>query len=108
MLAALFTRSSLAPPPPCKKAETGRCPAPKSPGARIDCAGLECQRPPAMSDQSQRRPARTSELLEPVHMGKAPETVGFWTVYLVLFLRIMAVISLGKGLYHWGAVCGVG
>jgi Family of unknown function (DUF6163) len=61
-----------------------------------------------MSDQSQRRPARTSELLEPVHMGKAPETAGFWTVYLVLFLRIMAVISLGKGLYHWGAVCGVG
>jgi len=61
-----------------------------------------------MSDQSQRRPARTSELLEPVHMGNAPETAGFWTVYLVLFLRIMAVISLGKGLYHWGAVCGVG
>jgi Family of unknown function (DUF6163) len=29
-----------------------------------------------------------------------------WTERLVLFLRIMAVVSMLKGLYHWAAVCG--
>lgn len=29
-----------------------------------------------------------------------------WTRRLVLFLRIMAVISVGKGLYHWAQVTG--
>src|SRR5215831_10314710 len=29
-----------------------------------------------------------------------------WTERLVLFLRIMAIASMFKGLYHWGAVCG--
>jgi len=31
-----------------------------------------------------------------------------WTEYLVLFLRVMAVVSLIKGLYHWAQVCGIG
>jgi Family of unknown function (DUF6163) len=30
-----------------------------------------------------------------------------WTDRLVLFLRIMAVTSMLKGLYHWAAVCGI-
>ena len=30
-----------------------------------------------------------------------------WTDRLVLFLRVMAVTSLLKGLYHWAAVCGI-
>ena len=29
-----------------------------------------------------------------------------WTRRLVLFLRIMAVVSVAKGLYHWAQVTG--
>jgi uncharacterized protein DUF6163 len=29
-----------------------------------------------------------------------------WTDRLVLFLRVMAGVSMFKGLYHWAAVCG--
>jgi len=29
-----------------------------------------------------------------------------WTERLVLFLRVMAIGSMLKGLYHWAAVCG--
>ena len=59
-----------------------------------------------MSDQSQRRPTRPSDILEPVRVKRSEQ--GTWTEYLVLFLRIMAVVSLMKGLYHWGEVCGIG
>src|SRR3954468_5520415 len=31
-----------------------------------------------------------------------------WTRRLVLFLRIMAMISLAKGIYHWSLVLGIG
>ncbi len=58
-----------------------------------------------MSDQSQRRPTRPSDMLEPVQAVARRET---WTEYLVLFLRVMAGISLIKGLYHWAQVCGIG
>jgi hypothetical protein len=57
-----------------------------------------------MSDQSQRRPAR---LLEPMQ-AKAAAVRGSWTEYLVLFLRIMAAVSLVKGLYHWAQICSIG
>jgi Family of unknown function (DUF6163) len=60
-----------------------------------------------MNDQSQRRPTRPSDMLEPVRVGKAA-SAGTWTDYLVLFLRIMAAVSLMKGLYHWSQVCGIG
>ncbi len=60
-----------------------------------------------MSDQSQRQPTRPSDLLEPVRVTKAGSQ-GTWTEYLVLFLRIMAAVSLVKGLYHWGQLCGIG
>jgi hypothetical protein len=46
-------------------------------------------------------------MLEPVRVGKA-SAQGTWTEYLVLFLRIMAAVSLIKGLYHWSQVCGIG
>jgi hypothetical protein len=29
-----------------------------------------------------------------------------WSERLVLFLRVMAIASIMKGLYHWAAVCG--
>jgi hypothetical protein len=60
-----------------------------------------------MSDQSQRRPTRPSDMLEPVRVGKSASR-GTWTELLVLFLRIMAGISMIKGLYHWTQVCGIG
>jgi len=31
-----------------------------------------------------------------------------WTRRLVLFLRIMAAVSMAKGLYHWSLVLGMG
>ena len=46
--------------------------------------------------------------LEPVHTGDDRGVEGRWTTRLVLFLRIMAVLSLLKGLYHWAIVCGIG
>ena len=61
-----------------------------------------------MSDQTQKRPTRPSDLLEPVHACKTPNASGTWAEYLVLFLRIMAGVSLVKGLYHWSQVCGIG
>jgi hypothetical protein len=60
-----------------------------------------------MSDQLPRQPSRPSDMLEPVHLGKAANAAGSWAEYLVLFLRIMAAVSLLKGLYHWAQVCGV-
>ena len=46
--------------------------------------------------------------LEPVHTGDDRNVEGRWTARLVLFLRVMAVLSLLKGLYHWAIVCGIG
>jgi hypothetical protein len=59
-----------------------------------------------MTEQPQRRPTRPSDLLEPVRLAKVVQ--GSWNDYLVLFLRLMAGISLIKGLYHWVQVCGIG
>ena len=47
-------------------------------------------------------------MLEPVRAGKGLSVAGSWTEYLVLFLRLMAAVSLVKGLYHWAQVCGIG
>jgi len=46
--------------------------------------------------------------LEPVHEHKGETEVGLWTQRLVMFLRVMAVVSLLKGLYHWARITGVG
>jgi len=46
-------------------------------------------------------------MLEPVHAGKAANAAGSWAEHLVVFLRIMAAVSLAKGLYHWAQVCGI-
>jgi hypothetical protein len=46
--------------------------------------------------------------LEPVHEHEGGEALGRWTRRLVLFLRVMAGVSMLKGLYHWSRVCGVG
>ena len=62
----------------------------------------------ARTDESGKQPARPSDMLEPVRAGKVAGTVSSWTDYLVLFLRIMAGVSMLKGLYHWAELCGIG
>ena len=44
--------------------------------------------------------------LEPVHAGDPAAAKARWTGYLMIFLRVMAVFSMAKGLYHWAVVCG--
>jgi hypothetical protein len=46
--------------------------------------------------------------LEPVHEHEGEPSIGPWTRRLVMFLRVMAGVSMLKGLYHWSAVCGIG
>jgi len=46
--------------------------------------------------------------LEPVHEPEAGPGLGRWTRRLVLFLRVMAGVSMLKGLYHWSRVVGIG
>jgi uncharacterized protein DUF6163 len=60
--------------------------------------------------QSMTEPVITDQgrALEPVHAGEERETEGRWTTRLVLFLRVMAALSLMKGLYHWAIICGIG
>ncbi len=55
-------------------------------------------------------PATTTDPaeLEPVHAGEAEAGDGRWTERLVLFLRVMAGLSMLKGLYHWSVLCGIG
>jgi len=55
---------------------------------------------PAVSDELQ--------ALEPVHEPSPEAGAGRWTRRLVLFLRVMAAVSMVKGLYHWSWVCGIG
>jgi len=55
-------------------------------------------------------PFTTDDLrsLEPVHEPEAGPGLGRWTRRLVLFLRVMAAVSMLKGLYHWSRVVGIG
>ena len=57
-----------------------------------------------MSDPLITHPVRT---LEPVQPEEQKTGEGHWTVVLVTFLRVMAVLSLLKGLYHWALVCSI-
>jgi hypothetical protein len=45
--------------------------------------------------------------LGPVQAGQEEIAGEQWSSRLVLFLRLMAVLALLKGLYHWSIVCGV-
>lgn len=58
-----------------------------------------------MSEPYASDPTRT---LEPVHAEPGDEVQqGRWTFRLVIFLRVMAGLSMVKGLYHWAVVCGM-
>src|SRR5262245_60261960 len=57
-----------------------------------------------MTDPIAHDQART---LVPVHTEKGDAPQDKWAGRLVLFLRVMAGLSLIKGLYHWSVVCGI-
>ena len=61
-----------------------------------------------MSETSSRKQARRNNAMSVAGISSArPETEeSLWTGRLVLFLRIMAVLSLAAGLYHWAQVTG--
>jgi uncharacterized protein DUF6163 len=46
-------------------------------------------------------------MLEPVHAGEDERESKRWAHWLIVFLRMMAVVSLLKGIYHWAIVCGI-
>lgn len=46
-------------------------------------------------------------MLEPVQAGEGRADRRKWSYWLVAFLRVMAVLSLLKGLYHWAIICGI-
>jgi hypothetical protein len=49
-------------------------------------------------------PTRT---LAPVQAERRETSETRWTQRLLLFLRVMAALSMAKGLYHWAIVCGI-
>src|SRR5882724_6037739 len=57
------------------------------------------------------RAIRQQQALEPVQPVSAGGEVGGhldrWARRLVVFLRVMAGLSMIKGLYHWAVVCGI-
>jgi len=57
----------------------------------------------SMSDPYATDPTRT---LEPVQAEGGEHSDQRWTRRLLLFLRVMSVLSMAKGLYHWSLVCG--
>ena len=50
----------------------------------------------------------TPEDLQSLEPVQDAEHRSLWTNRLVLFLRVMACLSMLKGLYHWSRVCGIG
>jgi hypothetical protein len=54
-----------------------------------------------MSDVNRR------QTLEPVQADEDEAQGQRWAYWLVVFLRVMAAVSLAKGLYHWAVVCGI-
>jgi hypothetical protein len=60
-----------------------------------------------MSDTSTRDSSRDHAIsIEAISSERSDSGDNVWTGRLVLFLRIMAVISVAKGLYHWAQVTG--
>ena len=53
------------------------------------------------------KPPEPVRNLEPVQADDPKVSDGRWTARLVVFLRVMAVLSMAKGLYHWAVVSGV-
>ena len=60
-----------------------------------------------MSDTSARYQARDNAIsVSAISSDRIEPDDNAWTRRLVIFLRIMAVVSVAKGLYHWAQVTG--
>ena len=59
-----------------------------------------------MSDTSPRDHVRDTMLSAAMSSERIEGDDNVWTRRLVLFLRIMAVVSILQGLYHWAQVTG--
>jgi Family of unknown function (DUF6163) len=60
-----------------------------------------------MSETSSRDPSRDNGMsVAAISSERAENDDNAWTRRLVFFLRIMAVVSVIKGLYHWAQVTG--
>src|SRR6202048_3762961 len=60
-----------------------------------------------MSDSSARDQSRDNAMsVAAIASERIEPDDNAWTRRLVLFLRIMAVVSIAKGLYHWAQVTG--
>ncbi|MFO1108472.1 MAG: DUF6163 family protein [Bradyrhizobium sp.] len=59
-----------------------------------------------MSDTSTREPSRDALTAAALASERIEPDENVWTRRLVLFLRVMAVLSIAKGLYHWAQVTG--
>jgi hypothetical protein len=61
-----------------------------------------------MPDAPSRDPLKRERMMlgPRIEDDKAEADGNVWTRRLVLFLRVMAILSIAKGLYHWGEVTG--
>ena len=59
-----------------------------------------------MSDTSTRDPSRDALTAATLASERIEPDENAWTRRLVLFLRVMAVLAIAKGLYHWAQVTG--
>jgi hypothetical protein len=59
-----------------------------------------------MADTSTRDPSRDALTAAALSPERIEPDENAWTRRLVLFLRVMAVLSILKGLYHWAQVTG--
>jgi hypothetical protein len=59
-----------------------------------------------MSDSHTRDPRDDAMSVEAISSDRVETDDSAWTRRLVLFLRVMAVVSILKGLYHWAQVTG--
>ena len=61
-----------------------------------------------MAEASPRDPTTRDKILSISGIGSSHPESGenIWTRRLVLFLRVMAILSIAKGLYHWAQVTG--
>jgi hypothetical protein len=59
-----------------------------------------------MSETQTRDPRDNAMSVEAISSDRVETDDNAWTRRLVLFLRVMAVVSILKGLYHWAQVTG--
>jgi uncharacterized protein DUF6163 len=59
-----------------------------------------------MSEIPSRDHQRDAMSIAAISSGRTDSDENVWTRRLVFFLRVMAVISIAKGLYHWAQVTG--